>query len=61
MINQIYVDMLAYKIFTKEINPLTDKPFEIEDVKKEEYKPYILEKIKVLEEEKAKEGANNEN
>lgn len=61
MINQIYVDMLAYKIFTKEINPLTGKPFAIEDVKKEEYKPYILEKIKVLEEEKAKEGANNEN
>lgn len=52
MINKIYVDIFAYKIFTKELNPLTSKPFTIDDVKKQEYKPYILDKIKLLNEEK---------
>lgn len=50
MINNIFVEMLAYKIFNKEINPNTSKEFVINDVKKEEYKPYILERIKELEE-----------
>lgn len=49
MINNIYVGMLAMKIFNKEINPKTGLEFNIEDVKIEEYKFYVLEEIKKLE------------
>lgn len=56
MINPVFVDMFAYKIFSKEINPLTNKEFIIEDVKKEEYKQPILNKIKNLEDEAKKDG-----
>lgn len=48
MINPVFVDMLAIKIFTKEINPLTNKPFEINNIKKDEYKQPILNKIEEL-------------
>lgn len=56
MINPIYVDMFAYKIFNKEINPLTQKEFCIEDVKKEEYKQPVKQKIEqlILEQEELK-------
>lgn len=37
MINEFYVECLANKILNKEINPYTDNPFCIEDIKKEEY------------------------
>lgn len=49
MINEIYVEMLAAKIFTKEINPNTKQVFKTEDIKKEEYKQPILLKIEELE------------
>ena len=48
MINEIYVEMLATKIQTKEINPNTNEAFKIEDILKEEYKEPILNKIKEL-------------
>lgn len=48
MINNIYVEMIATKIFLKEINPNTGQPFKIEDIKKEEYKQPILFKIEEL-------------
>lgn len=51
MIKNIYVEMLAIKIFSKEINPITNEVFNINDVKKEEYKVPILERIKKLESE----------
>lgn len=51
MIKNIYVEMLAIKIFSKEINPITNEVFNINDVKKEEYKVPILERIKILESE----------
>lgn len=51
MINNIYVDMLATKIYNKDINPLTKEEFSIEDVIKEEYKNPILEKIEELKKE----------
>lgn len=49
MVNNIYVEMIANKIFLKEINPNTNEEFKIEDIKKEEYKQPILDKIKELE------------
>lgn len=49
MINKIYVDMLALKIFNTEINPTTNKPFEINDIKKEEYKEPVSLRIVELE------------
>lgn len=52
MINNIYVDMLAIKIFTEEINPMTREKFKIDDIKIEEYKAPVLIKIKELEKEK---------
>lgn len=52
MINNIYVDMLAIKIFNKEINPITKEVFKIDDIKKEEYKTPVLIRIKELEESK---------
>ena len=59
MVNNIYVEMLATKIFTKEINPNTGQEFKIEDVKKEDYKQPILLKIEELEKTK-KESEQNE-
>lgn len=59
MINNIYVEMLATKIFLKEINPITKQVFKIEDVKKEEYKQLILLKVEELEKIK-KESEKNE-
>lgn len=56
MINNIYVEMLAIKIFNKEINPTTGKPFIVEDIKKEEYKTPVQEMVdKFIKEEKPKE------
>lgn len=59
MINNIYVEMLATKIFMKEINPNTKEGFKIEDIKREEYKQPILLKVEELEKIK-KESGNNE-
>lgn len=56
MINNIYVEMLATKIFNKEINPATENPFILEDIKKEEYKAPVQEMVdKFIKEEKPKE------
>ncbi|MGL5086284.1 MAG: hypothetical protein ACRC68_11320 [Clostridium sp.] len=52
MINNMYVEILAIKIFIKEINPNTNNEFKIDDIKKEEYKQPILDKIKELEKER---------
>lgn len=49
MINPVYVEMLSYKIFDKEINPTTNQPFEINDIKKEEYKEPVLLRVVELE------------
>lgn len=43
MISEFYVECLANKILTKEINPYTNNPFCIEDIKKEEY----IEPVKI--------------
>lgn len=48
MISEFYVECLAKKIINKEINPYTDNPFCIEDIKKEEYIAPVLEKIKEM-------------
>lgn len=48
MVNQVYVEMLAYKIFLKQINPNTQKEFTVDDVKKEEYKNPVLEFVNKL-------------
>ena len=45
MINEFYVECLAKKILTKEINPYTNNPFCIEDIKKEEYIEPVKMKI----------------
>lgn len=50
MISNIFVEMLAIKIKNKEINPNTGEEFKIEDIKKEEYRNPILEKIEELKE-----------
>ena len=34
MINELYVEMLATKIFDEEVNPNTSLPFTLEDIKK---------------------------
>lgn len=52
MVDNNYVEILAIKIFTNEINPKTGKPFILEDIKKEEYKQPVSERIKQLDEEK---------
>lgn len=43
MINSIILEILLRKIETKEINPQTNKQFEISDIKIEEYKIKINE------------------
>lgn len=52
MINKVYVNILADKIINKEINPITNDVFKIEDIKKEEYKEPVIEKIEVLKQER---------
>lgn len=52
MINNIYVEMLANKIFNKEINPNTKDIFKVDDIKKTEYVNPILDRINKLEIEK---------
>lgn len=47
MISEFYVECLAKKIINKEINPYTNNPFCLEDIKKEEY----IEPVKVKIEE----------
>lgn len=37
MISEFYTECLAKKIINKEINPYTNNPFCLEDIKKEEY------------------------
>lgn len=49
MINIDFVKMLARKISNKEINPKTNLPFCIEDIKKEEYINPVQEEIKAIE------------
>ena len=49
MIIEFYVECLANKILTKEINPYTDNPFCIEDIKKEEYIEPVKQKIMEME------------
>ncbi|WP_183010891.1 hypothetical protein [Clostridium paraputrificum] len=48
MINEFYVECLAKKILTKEINPYTNNPFCIEDIKKEEYIEPVKMKIEEM-------------
>lgn len=48
MINEIYVISLANYIKNGVINPKTNKPFCLEDIKKEEYIAPVLEKIKEM-------------
>lgn len=43
MISEFYTECLAKKIINKEINPYTNNPFCIEDIKKEEY----IEPVKI--------------
>lgn len=50
MINEIYVISLANYIKNGVINPKTNNPFCLEDIKKEEYIVPVLEKIKEMEE-----------
>lgn len=52
MINEFYVECLANKILTKEINPYTNNPFCIEDIKKEEYIEPVKQKIIEMEGDK---------
>jgi hypothetical protein len=52
MINEFYVECLANKILTKEINPYTDNPFCLEDIKKEEYIEPVKQKIIEMEGDK---------
>lgn len=49
MINEIYVEMLATKIFDGEMNPNTSLPFMIEDIKKEEYIEPVKAKLEEME------------
>lgn len=49
MINEFYVECLANKILTKEINPYTNNPFCLEDIKKEEYIEPVKMKIEEME------------
>lgn len=55
-IDSNYIDMLAYKIFSKKVNPYTHKAFEVEDIQKQEYRIPVIEKIKELEEAALKEA-----
>lgn len=48
MVNNIYVEMLALKILNEEINPATNKPFVLEDIKKEEYKSPVKTRLDIL-------------
>lgn len=48
MISEFYVECLANKILTKEINPYTNNPFCIEDIKKEEYIEPVKMKIEEM-------------
>jgi hypothetical protein len=48
MINEIYVISLANYIKNGVINPKTNNPFCLEDIKKDEYIAPVLEKIKEM-------------
>ena len=48
MISEFYVECLAKKILTKEINPYTYNPFCLEDIKKEEYIEPVKMKIEEM-------------
>lgn len=48
MINEIYVISLANYIKNGVINPKTNTPFCLEDIKKDEYIAPVLEKIKEM-------------
>jgi len=45
MVNTIMVDMLVNKIRTSEINPNTNEPFKLEDIKNVEYKNAVETKL----------------
>lgn len=48
MISEFYTECLAKKIINKEINPYTNNPFCIEDIKKEEYIEPVKMKIEEM-------------
>lgn len=48
MISEFYVECLAKKIINKEINPYTNNPFCLEDIKKEEYIEPVKMKIEEM-------------
>ena len=48
MINEFYVECLANKILNKEINPYTNNPFCLKDIKKEEYIEPVKMKIEEM-------------
>lgn len=47
MVNPIMVDMLVNKIRTGEINPNTNEPFKLDDIKNAEYKTAVEVKLSV--------------
>lgn len=49
MISEFYVECLSKKIINKEINPYTNNPFCLEDIKKEEYIEPVKQKIMEME------------
>lgn len=46
MIRSDFVEMLVRKIKNAELNPLTNKPFALEDIKLDEYKIEVENKLK---------------
>ena len=48
MISEFYTKCLAKKIINKEINPYTNNPFCLEDIKKEEYVEPVKMKIEEM-------------
>lgn len=48
MISEFYVECLSKKIINKEINPYTNNPFCLEDIKKEEYIEPVKMKIEEM-------------
>lgn len=44
--NKGYVVALAEYILNKKINPKTNKPFALEDIKNEEYRVYVSKYLK---------------
>ncbi|WP_338433466.1 hypothetical protein [Clostridium tyrobutyricum] len=47
MVNNILVEILVNKIRNKEINPNTNKPFCIEDIKIQEYEEVVRQDLNI--------------